>query len=110
MRDLANLRFYQLNCLAEVAAVFRKLADAISKAAKLCMNVQSPSECMYGFSNDEIDIDSLVTTVSTWTSFMEALRDFEPRKTTPKTPYKPSFKTVIFDKRLKFPKCRSNCR
>lgn len=33
-----------------------------------------------------------------------------PRAPIPKTPYKPSYKTVIFDKRLKFPKCRSNCR
>lgn len=34
---------------------------------------------------------------------------YDLRDTTPKTPYKPSYKTVIFDRRLKFPKCGSNC-
>lgn len=90
-----------------VAEALRKLAEAILESARACaadyLYIVSPSD--YG--DVDIDIDSIVTT---WQSLTDALRNFKPRDPIPKTPYKPSYKTVIFDKRLKFPKCRSNCR
>lgn len=97
------------NALNKVAKALRELGEALLEYSKACvlnyLYVVSPSDYV-ACVDTPFDIDSIVTT---WTSIMDASLVYTPRKSIPKTPYKPSYKTVIFDRRLKFPKCRSNC-
>lgn len=107
-----------MGALEELAAACAKIAEAFGLTAEACRQLGKAMEEQYKAYKEQYinpwveaaneylsDVNNMIEALASLASFV-----YIPRDPIPKTPYKPSFKTVIFDKRLKFPKCRSNCR
>lgn len=101
--------------LEELSALCAKMSEALGLTAEAYRQLGKAVEEQYKVYKESY-IDLMLEAANEYFSNMtESLASFAsevyiPRDPIPKTPYKPSYKTVIFDKRLKFPKCRSNCR
>lgn len=94
---------------------FKKLSESITEAAKIAEErTAAAEEMLYDYLNALIEAAVNSKEYPTTSDLLKELSELrwykDLRDPIPKTPYKPSFKTVIFDRRLKFPKCRSNCR
>lgn len=103
-----------MGALEELSALCAKIAEQFGLAAEVYKQLAKEFEKQYA-EYQEAFVDPIKEAVSDWRSAIEEIRSlalavYVPRDPIPKTPYKPSYKTVIFDRRLKFPKCRSNCR
>lgn len=112
-----------MNSLEEFSALVAKAVEALGLTAEACRQLGKAVEEQYKAYKEaykEAYLDPMLEAANEYYNehcidMIETLASFAssayiPRDPIPKTPYKPSYKTVIFDKRLKFPKCRSNCR
>lgn len=107
-----------MSALEEISALCAKLLESLELTAEACRQLGKAMAEQYkayqeAYINPWVEaaneyLSDMSDTAETLTSF--AMSVYVPRTPIPKTPYKPNYKTVIFDKRLKFPKCRSNCR
>lgn len=108
-----------MSALEELSALCAKMSEALGLTAEACRQLGKAVEEQYkAFKEAYLDPtleaaneyynEHCIDMTETLASFASSA--YIPRDPIPKTPYKPSYKTVIFDKRLKFPKCRSNCR
>lgn len=107
-----------MSSLEKISALCAKLAEGLGLAAEAYRQLGKAIEEQYKayqeqYINPWVEAaNEYLSDVNNMTEALASLASFAyiPRTPIPKTPYKPSYKTVIFDKRLKFPKCRSNCR
>lgn len=108
-----------MTSLEEFSALVAKVAEALCLTAEACRQLGKAVEEQYK-AYKEAYLDPMLEAANEYYNehcidMTETLASFAssayiPHDPIPKTPYKPSYKTVIFDRRLKFPKCRSNCR
>lgn len=107
-----------MGALEELSAACAKIAEVVGLSAEVIRQLGKAMEEQYKayqeqYINPWVDaVNEYLSDVNNMTEALASLASFAyiPRTSIPKTPYKPSYKTVIFDRRLKFPRCRSNCR
>lgn len=108
LEDISEYVERLVKAFADSAEELKILSKAIEEQWKVCKQayIEPMTESVIDYYNQLAVIG--MTATGSFETICASI--YIPRDPIPKTPYKPSYKTVIFDKRLKFPKCRSNCR